>query len=109
MNSKTDEEKEISRVRYKVAKKAAKKAVAVAKSMTYDKLYQKLGTKKGEKEVFKLPRARERRTRDLGEARCTKDENSNVLFSDAELKDKWQMYFSKLINGEMSEDCRSRE
>jgi len=33
MNSETDKEKDISKVRYKVAKNEAKKAVAVAKSM----------------------------------------------------------------------------
>jgi len=45
MNSGANEEKEISRVRYKVGKKVAKKAVAVVKSMAYDRLYQKLETK----------------------------------------------------------------
>ena len=88
INSETNEEKEISRVRHKIAKKTAKKAVVVAKSMIYDRLYQYLGTKEGEKEVFKLPRARERRTRDLGEVRCIKDENGDVLFRDAEIKDR---------------------
>ena len=38
MNSGTDEQKEISRVRYKAAKKVAKKAIVVAKSMAYDRL-----------------------------------------------------------------------
>jgi len=38
-NSEMDEEKEISKVRYKAAKKVVKKAVAVAKSMAYDRLY----------------------------------------------------------------------
>jgi len=66
MNSEMDEEKEISRVRYKAATKIAKKVVVVAKSMAYDRLYQKLETKECEKEVFKLARAREKRTRDLG-------------------------------------------
>jgi len=79
MNIGMDEEKEISRVRYKAAKKVAKKAVAVAKSMAYNRLHQKLETKEGEKELFKLARARERRTRDLGIVRCIKDENSKVL------------------------------
>jgi len=86
INSGTDEEKEISRVRYKAAKKVAKKAIAVAKSMTYDRLYPKLETKEGEKEVFKLARARERRIRDLDAVRCIKDENGRVLCEDAEIK-----------------------
>ena len=36
MNNEMDEEKEISRVRYKVAKKEAKQAIVVAKSRAYD-------------------------------------------------------------------------
>ena len=88
VNSGTDEEKEIRRVRYKVTKKAAKKAAAIAKTMAYDKLYQKLETKEGEKEVFKLARVRERRTRDLGVVRCIKDENGKVLSEGAEIKER---------------------
>ena len=59
---------------YKAAKKVARKAVAIAKSKAFDRLYHRLGTKEGEKEVFKLARARERKTRDLGVVRCIKDE-----------------------------------
>ena len=95
MNNGTDEEKESSRVRYKVAKKVAKKTVAVAKSMTYDRLYQQLGTNEGEKKVFKLARARERKTRDLDVVRCIKDENDKVLSEDAEIKVRRKRCFSK--------------
>ena len=91
MNSEAEDEREISRARYKAAKKVAKKAVAIAKSMAYDRLYQKLETKKGEKKVFKLAKARERRTTNLGEVKCIKDENGNVLFKDEEIKEKWKM------------------
>jgi len=69
MNSRSDEEKEISRSRYKAAKKIANKVVAIAKSRAYDALYHKLGSKEGGKEVFKLAKARERRTMDLGVVR----------------------------------------
>ena len=103
-----DEEKDICRVRYKAAKKVAKKAVAVAQSRAFDRLYQKLETKEGEKEVFKLVRARKRRTRDLGVVRCIKDENRRVLCEDAGIKQRWQRYFSKLLNGEIREDFSSR-
>ena len=61
-------------------------------------------TKEGEKEVLKLVRARERSTRDLGHLRCIRDENSKVLSKDAEIKERRQMYFSKLFNGEELED-----
>ena len=66
-------------------------------------------TKEGEKEVFKLARVRERRTMDLGVVRCIKDENGKVLSEDAEIKERWQRYFSKLLSGEAMEDSRSRK
>jgi len=106
LNSGADGEREISRVRYKAAKKVAKKAVAVAKSLAYDRLYHRLAIKEGEKEVFKLARARDRRTRDLGVVRCIKDENGKVLSEDAEIKERWQKYFSKLLNSEVVKDSR---
>ena len=99
--------RDIRRVRYKAAKKVAKKAVAVAKNLAFDRLYR-LETKEGEKEVFKLARVRERKTRDLGVVRYIKDENSEVLSEDAEIKERWQMYFSELLNGEVMEDFCSR-
>ena len=85
MNSGADGERDVSRARYEAAKKVAKKVVAVAKSMTYDRLHHRLETKEGEMDVFKLARARERRTRDLDVMRCIKDENSKVLFEDADI------------------------
>ena len=57
-------------MQYKNAKKEAKKIVEVAKNNAYERLYQKLNSKGGENEVFKLARARERRTRDLSSVRC---------------------------------------
>ena len=64
-------------------------------------------TKEGEKEVFKLARARERSTRDLGVVRCIKDENGRVLSGDAKIKGRWQRYFFQFLNGEAGEDPRS--
>ena len=109
MNSETDEEKEISRGIYKAAKKVAKRIIAAAKSRANDKLYPKLETKEGEKEVFKLARVRERRTRDLGVVRCIKDENGKVLSEGAEIKERWHRYFFTLLNGEVTKDSSSRE
>ena len=104
MNSRTDEEKEISRVSYNAAKNVAKNAVAIAKSMAYYRLYQKLDTKESEKEFFKLSRGRERKTRNLGVMRCIKDANGKVLFEDTSIKERWQRYFSELLNGGVIQD-----
>jgi len=88
MNSGSDEEGETRSIRYKAAKKVGKKAVAVVKNLAFDRLYHRLGTKEGEKEVFKLARARDRKTRDLGVVTCIKDENGKVLSEDAEIKER---------------------
>jgi len=82
--------------------------VAVAKSRAFDRLYHRLGTKEGEKEVLKLARARERKTRDLGVVRCIKDEEGKVLTEDVEIKERWQRFFDKLLNGEGVRDDFSR-
>ena len=52
------------------AKKEARKAVIRAKNKVYERLYQRLETKDAEKEGFKIGRAKERKTRDLGNVRC---------------------------------------
>ena len=57
-------------------------------------------TKEGEKVVFKLAKARENKTRDLGCVRCIKGENGKVLVEETEIKERWRSYFSKLFNGE---------
>jgi len=109
VNSGTDEEKEISKFSYKAAKKVAKKAVALAKSMTYDRLYQKQNTKEREKELFKLTSVREKKIRDLGVVMCIKDENGEVLYVDAVMKERWQRYIFELLNGEVMQDFQSTE
>jgi len=99
MNSGSDEERETKSIRYKADKKVVKKTVAVAKSMAFDKLYHRLGTKEGEKEVFRLARARARKTRDLGVVRCIKDEDSKVLYEDVEIKERWQRFLLNSLMG----------
>ena len=100
MSSSSEEEREQKKIRYKVAKIVARKAVAIAKSRAFDRLYHRLGTKEVEKEVFKLARAGERKTRDLGVARCIKDEEGKVLTENDEIRERWQRFFAKLLNGE---------
>jgi len=39
--------------------------------------------------------------------RCIKDEEGKVLTEDAEIKERWQRFFAKLLNGEgVRDDCR---
>jgi len=96
----SEEEKGVWEATYKAAKKLAKKAVAITKNNAYERLYQKLETKEGEKDVFKLVRARERKIRDLRCIRCIKGEDGRVLVEEMENRERWQSYFSSLLNGE---------
>lgn len=50
---------------YKIAKRVVKRAVSVAKGQAYDDLYQRQGTKEGEKNIYRMARIRERKTRDI--------------------------------------------
>ena len=43
---------------------------------------------------------REKKTRDLGCVRCIKGEDGKVLVEEAEIKERWWSYFSRLFNGE---------
>ena len=100
----TQEEREVRKPRYKIARKEAKTAVTIANHNTYEMLYQKLETQEGENEVFKLARARDRRTSDLGTIRCIKDEDSTIIVEDTKIKERQQNYFYNLFNGQKIEN-----
>jgi hypothetical protein len=51
--------------KYKVAKKVVKRVVCVEKGITYEDLYQLLSIKKGEKDIYKMVKIHERKTRDF--------------------------------------------
>ncbi|KAM2399376.1 hypothetical protein ACFXTH_035947 [Malus domestica] len=104
--------------RYRKAKQEAKKAVREAKLVVYDDMYKRLDTKEGELDIYKLARAREKKTRDLNQVRCIKDEDGKVLATENAVKDRWKGYFHNLFNeghersaslGELSnsEECRN--
>jgi hypothetical protein len=59
--------------RYKVAKKTAKRVVSEARGQIYDKLYQWLGLKEGEKDIYRMAKRRERKTRGIIQVKCIKD------------------------------------
>jgi hypothetical protein len=67
---------------YKIANRVAKRVVSAAKDQVYDDLYQWLGTKEGEKDIFRLARIRERKTRDINQIKCIKDGTDQLLVRD---------------------------
>ncbi|KAK1669375.1 hypothetical protein QYE76_057534 [Lolium multiflorum] len=86
--------------KYKVVKKAAKRAVSEARGRAYEDLYQRLNTKEGERDIYKMAKFRERKTRDVNEVKCIKDEDDQLLVKDEAIKRRWREYFDNLYNGE---------
>jgi hypothetical protein len=84
--------------RYKVAKKTAKRAVSETRGRMYDGLYQRLGTKEGENDIYRMAKSRERKTRDIIQVKCIKDETERLLTKDEDIKNRWREYFDKLFN-----------
>jgi hypothetical protein len=83
---------------YEVAKKTAKRAVSEARGQIYDGLYQRLGTKEGEKDIYRMAKSRERKTRDIVQVKCIKDATKRLLTKDEDIKNRWREYFDKLFN-----------
>ncbi|XP_047533422.1 uncharacterized protein LOC125068366 [Vanessa atalanta] len=77
-----DEKKEV----YKEFKRRAKKAVAVARAKAQEKLYNSLDSPRGQKELYRITKERERRSRDITHIKCMKDE-ANVFKA---LQKQWQ-------------------
>ncbi|KAL6541798.1 hypothetical protein OROGR_011284 [Orobanche gracilis] len=90
--------------RYKKARTEAKKAVRNARSKVNKELYARLDTKEGEKDMYKLARMREKKTRDIGKVKCVKDNDQKVLVQDKEIKERWRSYFDTLFNGHQEQD-----
>jgi hypothetical protein len=64
----------------------------------YGELYQRLGTKEGEKDIYRMVKNRERKTRNIIQVKCIKDETKRLLTKDDDIKNRWREYFDKLFN-----------
>ncbi|XP_077232556.1 uncharacterized protein LOC143869882 [Tasmannia lanceolata] len=54
----------------------------------------------GEKDVYKLAKMRERKSKDFNHIKCIKGDNQRLLVKENEVKERWRSYFDKLFNGE---------
>lgn len=61
-------------------------------------LYLCLGTKEGENYIYVLTKITERKTIDLNQLKCVKDDKGNVLVKEIYIKDRWKKYFKILFN-----------
>ncbi|KAJ7952361.1 Retrovirus-related Pol polyprotein LINE-1 [Quillaja saponaria] len=89
---------------FRQARKDAKKAVREARGKACEGLYQKLETKDGEKNIYRIAKQRERRTKDLIRIKCIKDEADRVLVKEYEINERWRTYFDTLFNEESMGD-----
>jgi hypothetical protein len=86
--------------KYKMAKKATKRAVSQAQGRAYEGLYQRLDTKEGKRDIYKMAKIRERKTRDVDQVKCIKDGADQLLVKDDDIKHRRREYFDKMFNGE---------
>jgi hypothetical protein len=84
--------------RYKVTKNTTKRAVSEARDRMYDGLYQRLSTKEGEKNIYRMAKSGERKTRYIIQVKCIKDKTERLLTKDEDIKNRWREYFDKLFN-----------
>ncbi|KAH1215226.1 NAD kinase 2, chloroplastic [Glycine max] len=93
--------------KYKIARNETKKAVSEARAQAFDGLYQALGTRDGERSIYRLAKGRERKTRDLDQVKCVKDEKGKVLVHEKDIKERWKAYFHNLFNDGYGYDSSS--
>nr|GEV19846.1 retrovirus-related Pol polyprotein LINE-1 [Tanacetum cinerariifolium] len=92
------EDIDLVKERYKVAKREAKIAMANAKDKAYKDLYKKLDFKEGANDIYKIAKSRERRRRDIGNVRYIKDEGGRTIVREEDIRKRWGEYFSSLFN-----------
>jgi CDP-diacylglycerol pyrophosphatase len=64
----------------------------------YDELYQRFGTKEGKRDIYMMVKSRERKTRDIIQVKCIKNETKRLLTKDEDVKNRWWEYFDKFFN-----------
>nr|GEV81144.1 hypothetical protein [Tanacetum cinerariifolium] len=84
--------------RYKVSKREAKIAVANAKDKAYKDLYKKLDFKEGANDIYKIAKAQEKRRRDIGNVRYSKDEGGGTIVREEDIRKRWGEYLSSPFN-----------
>lgn len=92
----------------------AKKAVGEAKMISFENFYARLDSKDGEKDIYKLAKWREKKTRDVSQVKCIKDDECRVLAKDDELlnekheenSNKEYMFYRRVQKSEVANALR---
>nr|GEU36049.1 hypothetical protein [Tanacetum cinerariifolium] len=95
------EDIDLVKERYKVAKREAKIAVANAKDKAYKDLYEKLDFKEGANDIYKIANAQERRRMDIGNVRYIKDEGGRRAVRSSSPHMHYECYYSRINKGEV--------
>jgi hypothetical protein len=53
---------------------------------------------RGGKDIYRMAKSRERKTRDITQIKCIKDATERLLTKDEDIKNRWREYFDKLFN-----------
>ena len=69
-----------------MAKKATKQAVSEARAWAYEDLYRRLDMKEGERDIYKMTKIQERKTRDVNQVKCIKGGADQLLVKDEKIK-----------------------
>jgi hypothetical protein len=85
-------------VKNKEAKKNARRSVSEARGRAYDELYDIIGTKEGGNDIYKMAKICERKTRDINQVKCIKDEANRLVAKDEEIKNRCMEYFDAWVN-----------
>jgi hypothetical protein len=54
--------------------------------------------RKGRRDIYRMAKSREWKTRDIIQVKCIKDETERLLTKDEDIKNRWRECFNKLFN-----------
>ena len=89
---------EVDKEIYKNTRKTANIYVTKAKALAYEDMCDKLNTREGQTLIFKLANTRKRRALDIADNIYVNDSRGNTLTEDGDIRNRWNGYYSGLLN-----------
>lgn len=86
------------RSQYKAAKKRSKVAVARSRNEAAQAFYDELDTAEGQKSIYRIAGARQRKAKDIVNAKYVRDDNGTLLTEDSAIRNRWKEYNECLLN-----------